>query len=299
MPTHKAPKTLLREWEAAQADGVNQQQFATLNHLPLHALLSRLDTARREREISGKAEFSLGQPLKLEGDWMIIGDVHIPFVDYDFANLVSMVARKNLKKPRRLLIAGDFFNMDTFSTYAHLTNIPTWAEERRAARGLFDEWFDTFTEIVCIMGNHDRRLQKFTGGAFDDTDIIGLVGINNPERIKSSNYGWCTVESGGQVYRVTHPKNYSVQTLNVADTLANKFGSHIISFHEHHLALGWDRYKRYITVNGGCLVDDSKVAYMTLDDTKSARGARGFVMLRGGVPHLFGEAPFTDWSRWV
>ena len=38
MPTFKAPKTLLREWEAAQADGVNQQQFATLNHLPLHAI---------------------------------------------------------------------------------------------------------------------------------------------------------------------------------------------------------------------------------------------------------------------
>lgn len=300
MPTFKKPETYLRIWEQAKAEdpSLTLERFALLQCIPYPALLSRLDTARRGRETKGVYEYSLGQPLKLEGDWMIVGDVHIPFVDYDFANLVSMVAKKQLKKPRRLLIAGDFFNMDTFSTYAHLTRIPEWKDEREAAKGLFDEWLDVFAEIIVLMGNHDRRLQKFTGGAFDETDIISMV-ISNPKRVIASNFGWCTIDSDGQVYRVTHPKNYSIQTLNVADTLAQKYGSHIISFHEHHLSLGWDRYKRYVVVNGGALVDRDKLAYAVLDDNKAAGMAKGFVMLRRGVPHVFGEEPFTDWEAWV
>ena len=294
------PETILRKWETRHADEptLTMEQHAREMLVPYHAYLSRMDTAKRAREVAGVCDFSLGQPLKLEGDWMIAGDIHVPFCDYDFANLISMVALKQLKKPRRLLIAGDLFNMDTFSTYAHLTNIPTWAEERKAAKGLMDEWLSTFGEIVFLMGNHDRRLQKFTGGAFDETDIISLV-ISNPARVKASNYGWCTIDTPGGVYRVTHPKNYGINQLTVADALAQKYNQNVISFHEHHLGVGWDRYKRYIVINGGCLVQPEKLAYVALDDSKSAGMARGFVMLRGGTPYLFGEAPFTDWAKWV
>lgn len=298
--SYPKPDTLLRHWEQAVAEDpkISVEQFARNNVIPLHACLSRLDSARRAREIKGQMEWSLGQPLKLEGDWMIVGDVHVPFTDYDFAHLVGLVARKHLKKPRRLLIAGDFFNMDVFSAYPHLVNLPSFADERTAAVGLLDEWLETFNEIVVLMGNHERRLQKFTAAALDEVDIIALC-KSNPQRVKASNFGHCVISSNAHDWRVTHPKNYSINQLVVADTLANKYRQNILSFHEHHLSLGWDRFKHYLVVNGGCLVESSKLSYVALDDTKSAGMAKGFVMLREGVPYLFGEAPVTDWNRWV
>ena len=297
---YKQPHTVLTLWEAELRANpqTNAAQFALRLNMPVNVFNAKLEAGRRERDITGKLDFSLGQPLHLEGDAMIVGDIHCPFTDYEWAVKVSQVAKKHLKKPRRLIIAGDFFNMDAFSTYAHLTNLPTWAQEREAAKGLLHEWLDAFSEITMIMGNHDRRLQKFTGGAFDETDIISLV-LSNPNLVKASNFGWCVVESGTQTYRITHPKNYSVNQLNVAEAIALKFGQNVISFHEHHLSIGWDRYKRYLIVNGGSLVDPDKLAYARLDDSKSAGTAKGFVMLKNGTPYLFGEEPFTDWERWL
>lgn len=267
--------------------------------LPYEIYLARLEVARQNAEKRGGdrlIDFSLGKPWELDGDWMIIGDVHVPFTRYDFAQLVSLVGRKNNVK--KLLIAGDFFNMDTFSTYAHLVTIPGWKEEREAAKRLLSEWLEVFDEVRMVMGNHDRRLQKFTAGELDEQDILALI-ISNPDKVKMNPFGWCTIKTETGDWRITHPKNYSINQLTVADTLAQKYQANIISFHEHHLGIGWDRYKRYVTVNGGCLVDPGKLAYVTLDDGKNSGMALGFVMLKNGVAQLFGETPFTDWQHWT
>jgi len=300
LPAEKLAKMVERE-QLLQGNGYDLISHAGKLGIPYDIFMARLEVARQMREKKhGKdlVEWSLGTPWRLEGDWMIIGDVHVPYTDYEFSQLVALVARKNMSKPRRLLIAGDFFNMDTFSNYIHLVNIPTWKEERDAAKTLLHEWLETFDEIRMLMGNHDRRLQKFVNGEFDETDILSLV-ISNPDMVKMSGYGYCTIDTPGGVYRVTHPKNYSINQLVVADQLALKFGQHIISFHEHHLSAGYDRYKRYMVVNGGCLVDPDKLAYVKLDDSKSAGMAAGFVMLRNGAPQLFGKSPFTDWQHWL
>jgi hypothetical protein len=60
-----------------------------------------------------------------------------------------------------------------------------------------------------------------------------------------------------------------------------------------------DRYKKFLLVNGGCLADDEKLAYVMLDDSKSAGMANGFVALRDGYPYLFGDENFTDWKKWI
>ena len=188
--------------------------------------------------------------------------------------------------------------MDTFSHYEQLVSTPAWKDEREAAKALLHNWLDTFDEIKMLMGNHDRRLQKFVAGAFDETDILSLV-IANPERVQMSGFGWCTIQHDAGDWRITHPKNYSINQLNVADQLAQKYAQNIVSFHEHHLGAGFDRYKRFVVVNGGCLVLQDKLAYTTLDDGKNANFAPGFVMLKNGAPYLFGKSPFTDWKHWL
>lgn len=123
----------------------------------------------------------LGTPLQLRGDAIIIGDIHVPTTDYDFSKLVTIVAAKHGIK--RLVIGGDVFNMDSFSTYDAIVKQPTWIQERDAARILFKEWSDWFDEIYVIMGNHDRRLQKWSDGQLDEQDIFGMVTTSDKVRI--------------------------------------------------------------------------------------------------------------------
>jgi len=242
------------------------------------------------------AQVEIGIPWELSGDWMIVGDVHVPTTRYGFASLISEVAKKHLKRPRKLLIAGDMFNMDSYSAYAAVVSQPSWKQEQAAAKTLIKLWLETFDEVRLILGNHERRLQKWLQGEFSEEDFRGLIYSNT--KFLLSNFGWCTIRSNGTVWRVTHPKNYSVNQLNVAETIAWKYHANVISFHEHHLSLGWDRFKRFVIVNGGSLIDPSKVPYKLLDDNKSAEFAPGFVMLRNGTPYIFGQPPITDWGAW-
>ena len=240
----------------------------------------------------------LKAPLTLQGDWLITGDVHVPATDYDFAQLVGVVGKKHMKKGNRnLLIAGDLFNADAFSRYINVVAPPAWAQERDAARLLVSQWLTVFDKVVFIMGNHDRRIQMITAGAFDETDIFGMI-TSSPKAV-SSVYGWCTIETPTGTWRVTHPKNYGINQLSVAEALAQKHQCHVITHHEHHAAIGHDRYKRWVLVNNGALVDDKKLAYVQLDDSKSAGMAKAFTLLKDGHPHLLADSPMTDWTRWV
>jgi hypothetical protein len=238
----------------------------------------------------------LGQPLTLEGDWMIVGDVHVPTIDYGLARLMVQVAKKHLTHPR-LLIAGDYFSQDQFSKYEPAIAGPSWKQEQAAGKKLMDGWLEDFDEIVALMGNHDRRLTKKLDGAMDGVDIYRM--LTHDPKLAVSNYGWCTINTNAGPYRVTHPTQYSVKQLALADELALKYQCHTISFHEHHLGVGFDRFGRYLVVNGGGLFDASQFAYVNLDDSKSPVMKSGFVLLKNGTPYLFGKAPFTDWSAWI
>ncbi len=250
---------------------------------------------RRTKEADKRRKFfetvQLGSPLHLRGDFVVVGDVHVPCTDYGFAGMVLVVAKKHGIK--RLIIAGDMFNMDTFGFYDAVVNQPSWKDERDAARVLFRDWLEWFDEIYVLMGNHDRRLQKWTAGQLDESDIFGM--ITSSDKVRVSNYGYLTVDT----WRITHPKNYSIDFLKVADTLASKYQSNILSFHEHHLGITRDRYNNYTIANGGCLVDPAKLAYVALDDSKSAGMVQGFAMLRNGYVTVFGKSEFTDWSEYA
>lgn len=252
----------------------------------------------------------LGEAWTLEGDWMIVGDVHVPTTDYDFAVLVTAIARRHLKAPRKLLIAGDLFNMDGFSKYDQIGKMAMWYQERDAAHQLFKEWLEVFSEIRFIMGNHDRRIEKWTNGNLNGADLITSVMQEVSEdgkietqigggRVWVSDWGWCTINTERGPWRVTHPKNYSVNQLTVADTLAQKFQQNIISHHEHHVGMGFDRYKRFVIVNNGGLHNWRKMEYVVKDDGKNAGMANSFVMLKNGYAHLFGDERFTDYGRWL
>ena len=162
---------------------------------------------------------------------------------------------------------------------------------------LMAEWTRAFDRVVLLMGNHERRLEKFAEGSYDAEDVFSE--LKGSGKVETTNFGWCTIKTKKGMWRITHQRNYSVNQLIVADQLANKYQMNIIAHHEHHLAKGWNRYKQYVIINNGGLFDVKKMAYVNMDDSKSAGMTKGFTMLKNGSPYLFGEEPFTDWSAWL
>lgn len=231
-------------------------------------------------------------PLTITGDAVIVGDVHVPATDWDFAHLPARVAEK--RGITTLIVAGDFFNMDAFSPFSKTSKSTAWEQERDYGRRLLSDWLETFQHIYICMGNHEARLIKFVQGEFGADDIFGL--LTTSEKITTTNYSWAELISGGIRWRVTHPRNYGINQLTTAAELAQKYDCNVVTLHEHHLGLGYDRWKRHLAVNGGTLVDDTRLEYVQMTDSKSAGMARGFVAIKNGCPHLYGRHPFTDWD---
>ena len=246
---------------------------------------------------AGKIQaWELGSPLELEGDYLCIGDVHCPFQSTEWIGLACAIGKKHLKRPRKLIIGGDFFDFDIFSTFAALVRSPGWHEEKTAARAVMADFSRVFDEVVMLTGNHERRLTRSTDGELNAQDIADLLSVNI-QKVRMSDFAYCHLKSGGADWHISHVKNYGINQLIVLNELANKWQQNILGFHQHHLSLGWDRYKRYLLVEGGTLVRQKGMAYKELEDGKGPEFANGFALIRGGYVDLFGE--HTNFERWL
>jgi len=224
LPTIKDRSEILARWRAAKKKGVRRAEFANKLGMTAKALDCQLYRAKRQEQYHDRHQdiikIDLGKPWRLTGDYCIVGDVHIPTTDYAFAELVAQVAKKMLKKPR-LIVAGDMWNFDSLSYYDSIAPPPTAKQELEASRALVNEWLETFVSIDVIMGNHDRRWQKWALEVFDADDLAALV-KGDPRKFRLSPYGWCSVTSGGIEWRIMHQKNYSINHLTLADAISAK-----------------------------------------------------------------------------
>lgn len=223
-----------------------------------------------------------GEP-HLEGDWVICGDVHLPTTDFELAETMLRVARElNLK---RLLIAGDLINADAFSLYEHVVPAITFEDEVKIAVRVISAWCEWFDDMLLLMGNHELRVMRRSNGNLNATMLGHILSAGNG-KLRVSPYSHAVITSAGQVWRVTHQRNYSRITGRLADQLAQKYQCNIISLHQHHVAVQRDTYNRYTIIDGGGLHDDRKLAYVSLVDSNMPAMARGFVLLVDGVGHM-------------
>lgn len=298
--------TLLQEWEEAKLMRVKKEDFAKQKGMSLSALSSKI--YRQGLKYRGSAENFQGfdrpelydwrLPSEWEFEWedfVVIGDVQLPTTDYDFATLPVLVAKKYLRKPRRLIIAGDFYNMDAWSKYANVIPTPSWEQEKESARNLLTIYAQTFDEMWMLCGNHEHRILKQLEGQYDINDVLAASLPSG--KVKATVLDRCKVRTGKGTYTILHGDNYSKKSLSNADEWAQKFQTHIISHHEHHAAIGLDRFDRYFIVNNGGLFDQKKMGYVQLKSNTCANMSQGFTMVKNGYPYLFGK--FTDWTRWI
>lgn len=249
-----------------------------------------------ERPELFEVELAPEPPFNIEGDVMIVGDVHVPCTDYGMAGRVSMIAERC--GVRTLIIAGDLFNND-FATRHEKRNLlgHRWKAELEAARILLQEWTMFFDDVYFFAGNHDRWITGKLDGEMSMDDLMRIV--SSADNLHVSEWGYMNVSSGGYKWRIGHGSKYSINTLTRASNHAQKFQANYWGQHQHHCAVGWDRYKNYVIVDGPALVDPEKLAYVQMDDSDAAGMSTGFGMLLEGTPHLFANEPYTNWQLWL
>lgn len=282
-------------FEAHRAHGWDYRTLADIYDLSADSVRGRVGRYRRQH-VQTRLEREQGRPLLLPpGEYVITGDYQIDTHDAHFVERMLAVSAQ-LARPRALIIAGDFINADAFSTYDSDVGLSPFGDEVEAGRAVFARLLSVFGRVVWLMGNHERRVGKRTRTALQPRHLWALLSYD--PRVEVSPWGHCVIENpDGHDWRITHGSDYSINQLTVADQMAQKYQQNIISHHEHHLAIGWDRYKRYVIVNNGGLFEQANMPYVVLDDSKRPAMQNGFTVLSWGYPTVYGPEPFTNWAR--
>lgn len=236
---------------------------------------------------------NLGAPIALSGDAIVISDIQAPTTDLDMARLVIPTAQHHGIK--RLIMNGDSLNVDWLSGYPVTVEQPRARQEIDAVAYLIEEWLRWFDEIYFLPGNHETRFLKANAGNLEMRNLLSL--LTSDRRVMTSNFDYLSLDTEQGRWFICHGSSYSVNQLVVADALAQKYQANIIVAHQHHAAIGWDRFKRYVIVDNGGLFRQSTMSYVTMRATKMPNMQTGFVALDGGHPSLYCPAPMTDWSK--
>jgi predicted phosphodiesterase len=248
------------------------------------------------RELGPKDE---GYFVTVNGDCLVTSDWHLPHHKEDLFERLLEVAKA--WKIQRLIINGDFLNMDAFSKWkGHRFNVP-WNIERDVAQHVIQRLFDTFEEVVYILDNHDRRLiaANEKPSEFDESNILILLtaGTRMQKLRPSVDYHYVIVN---KTWRVTSPKEYRRNKLALPTRLASLYHSNVINGGDHLFGLGTDDSGRYVVANSMCLVDPAKTPYINVQDTTFPHWNPGFYMIRNNRLTALPDRPdLTDWDEFI
>lgn len=279
-------------------------ELADLLNVNYNTLRGRLSEARRG--FKPAPDFSRfyprpDVPLLIHSDNCIVtGDIQLPTTSGTWVELMCLVAERNLpRKGRRLVITGDLLNNDAFSGYEPETELPSLSQEVQAVDEFIGYCFEFFDFVDWTAGNHERRAQKRTGNVLNYDLFTRMVLGRNQNRVRTSKLGYAYLTTSRDRWLLAHPRGYRKDALLLANELAQKEQSNVVCFHEHHLGISYDRFKRYILINAGGLFERRAMSYAVLDPSPMPNMQNGVVMFRNGYPHLLGPDGFTDWSIWL
>ncbi len=234
----------------------------------------------------------------IEGDVIIINDVHLPYTDYDLAQrVVDVAAFYDLTE---MVVAGDLLDMDSGSTFSRKLRPVPLEQEIDAAQELLAYYAQHFKRIWIMPGNHEERLLKQLDGELSFqlfSRTIQPPGDAMAEIFRFTPYDNLTIVSGEQEYMVTHQRNASAISLKVGESLAWKYHKNMIITHQHNSAKGYDKYGRYLIIDSGGLHDQQRTPYMSLKTGTNPVHDAGFVTLIGGWGELWvPDDRYTNWG---
>jgi len=218
---------------------------------------------------------------KLTGDALVMADCHVPFHDAAWCNrIITYTLRRGV---RQLILAGDFIDWAAFSSYGRLVEVNA-NEELRAARQFF-ECLQDFERVVVILGNHEMRLIRQLNYKLGAEELTPLF-ASHPGLVVT-DYHWCTLRSGGQNWRISHPRNAHMTPTSVARRLvAKNINTHVAVGHDHVCGKIKTEDARHWAISTGVCLHPKKLDYISLVDNTRWQIAQGALIIRSGWPEL-------------
>lgn len=249
----------------------------------------------------GDVEQGLGAPplvpfvdsdvWEIDAPVTIIGDLHVPLTDWGLLSEVCVTSKQF--GIERLIIAGDLYNMDAFSSHAAILPATPFDLECEAAEHAIDLALGTFKDIWIFMGNHDewflRSIQgKLAAGRVAET-FLGWLRGDRGGKVRWSTLSYCLLRSPAGPWLVCHPNQYRAARGSTVAEIALLEHMHVVGHHEHHLAKTVDKSGRYVAIANGMLADSRKMGYVARYKGTRPRMVKGYTIIdEGGVAHVYG-----------
>jgi hypothetical protein len=265
------------------------------------------------------------EPLKSEGDAVILTDVEAPFQHSEFINRVLDLA--DAWGVQTLHLGGDLLHYDSLSAWGSewtqesenlvdlfmvivekyvankkksevidalqeygMTSTGGLSGELKESRSVFRS-FNSFKEVCVELGNHDDRYLRALDQALSPKELLHQIDKDKDERWKIAPYYYGFIETEKGTFRITHPRGAGAKT---AIDLAIQFHQHVIMGHSHRWAVNRDPSGDYWAIQQGCCVDENRLAYVKQRDAKREAHVLGATIIRGGYPFVL--SPESPWD---
>jgi predicted phosphodiesterase len=238
-----------------------------------HAMVQPATTPRYDR------------PIEVEGDALVLADIHCPFHDAAFINAAIGLALK--RDVRQVVLAGDLADFNAFSTFGRDVGIDADAE-LDALVELVDTIAASFARVIYIAGNHDirpLRAVRYAGMTLERLARMFTPRVDD-RQFAVSDYQWCKLRSGGVLWHIEHPKNASVIPTHVARKLAAKYECSVATAHGHTWGVSRSDSGRHWAVDTGICADPLRLGYTQLVHNTRPVQMQGAVIVQGGLPLL-------------
>jgi hypothetical protein len=235
----------------------------------------------------------LGQPPpRIEGNALLLFDIHSPCHDKDWLDRVISLAMK--WGITNVGIGGDLVDFDAFSTFQRSgdfdadTEIVVTEKILQTLEGCFDE-------VLYSNGNHEMRLPRQTGWMLPVESAVKMF-LHSGKTTFSSAF-WFEVESGGQKFLAEHPKNASQIPVTVARDMCSVYLRNIIAGHGHDWGMVLDRSGTFWGIASGIGGSPLRMAYITRRHGRRPLPQQGAVIIRDGCTYLLGSLNIAGYER--
>lgn len=229
--------------------------------------------------------------LRLDGNCIITSDWHNPFYDIDFADKMMLLARK--KKIKQIAIVGDLFDAMSLSRFDPQDAQYSVQEELETTREIIVHLAKWFDRIYWSLGNHEMRFLRALKFQLNLNDVGKLL-FDNPKLI-TTQLTYMQLHSGGENWRLIHPKNYSIIPCRVSGEVAELQQTNVMGGHVHLFGMKTTKSGLYTAIDLGGMFDPHKITYVNAaGDATNPIMAQGFWILEDGVPT--GYTPKSNWN---
>lgn len=273
--------------------------------------------------------FRYNEPPVLEGDALILPDVEAPYQNADFLNKVIDLARS--WRITQMIADGDLLHMDSLSGWQPnwstgrgsglsdsdekklmdiAMTLPSnkqaaimeligemegvegkdYGREMIESRKVVQAIDKNFENCVWILGNHEDRLLRAINSPIGPSELLSIMNLP-AGKWKIAPYYYGILVSGGQEFRITHPRSAAD---NAAVALATQYHQHILMAHSHKMRFDWDPSGKYAAIHMGHCVDETRLAYASQRDARRNAHKLGAVIIRNGYIWLLSE--HSDWE---